>query len=132
MDYAPLDRVAETVRRGGEPLDRGVRAGFKARVGRDPGAVRVHRDAVADASARTLDSVAFSVGEHVVFSAGAYRPATPAGRRLIDHELVHVLQQRGGAPGPLRLGRAEDPAEVEAEPARRPNQPRSRAAAGHR
>jgi outer membrane protein OmpA-like peptidoglycan-associated protein len=123
VDYAPLDKVTQTLRRGGEPLDGGVRAGFAARVGRDPGAVRVHRDAAADASARALDSVAFTVGGHLVFRAGAYRPATPAGRRLIDHELVHVLQQRGGLPGPLRLGGAEDPAELEANRLADPTNP---------
>ncbi len=112
-----LDLVARAIRGAGEPLDAKVRARFTARMGRDPGAVRVHRDVAADVSARALGTVAAAVGEHVLFRHGAYRPATPAGRRLIDHELVHVLQARGAppAPRPLRLGGPDEPAEREAD-----------------
>jgi len=55
--------------------------------------VRVHTDAKAEASARMIGASAYTVGSHVVFGAGRYAPASAAGRRLIAHELVHVLQQ---------------------------------------
>lgn len=110
-----LELVASVVRASGEPLDARVRTGFVARVGRDPGAVRVHRDHGADASARALGADAYSVADHVVFRAGAYQPATAAGRRLLDHELIHVLQSRGSAPSRLALGARGDSREREAE-----------------
>jgi hypothetical protein len=46
---------------------------------------------------------AYTVGRHVVFGEGAYRPATGAGRRLVAHELTHVVQQGGGDGAPSRL-----------------------------
>lgn len=63
---------------------------FEPRLGRDLGPVRIHADAPAAASARALDARAFTVGHHIVFAAGRYTPRTPAGRRLLAHELVHV------------------------------------------
>ncbi|MDX1546667.1 MAG: DUF4157 domain-containing protein, partial [Rhodothermales bacterium] len=46
-------------------------------------------------SARSVGAQAFAVGRDVVFGAGAYRPGTASGRRLIAHELVHTIQQGG-------------------------------------
>jgi len=59
--------------------------------------VRVHTDTTAAESARAVDALAYTVGEHVVFGAGQYAPGTSAGRALLAHELVHVMQQSGGA-----------------------------------
>ena len=59
--------------------------------------VRVHTDAAAAESARAVDALAYTVGDHIVFGEGQYTPGTSAGRALLAHELVHVIQQRGGA-----------------------------------
>ncbi len=56
--------------------------------------VRVHTDRDAAASADAVDALAYTVGTHVVFGAGLYSPATAAGRKLLAHELTHVIQQR--------------------------------------
>lgn len=78
--------------------------------------VRVHADAAAAALARSVSARAFTVGSDIFFGAGEYQPATPAGRELLTHELVHVAQQRD-APraGPLTISQPVDALEREAE-----------------
>lgn len=96
----------------GEPLAAGVRAHFEARLGRDLGDVRVRTDPEA---ARAERAAAFTVGSDIVFGAGRYAPETSAGRRLLAHELVHVVQQDAGAPvGAVPRDEAHGPAEDEA------------------
>jgi outer membrane protein OmpA-like peptidoglycan-associated protein len=77
----------------GQPLDRETRAFMEPRFGYDFSKVRVHADAKAAESARAVNALAYTVGRDVVFSADQYSPETDKGRRLIAHELSHVLQQ---------------------------------------
>ena len=79
----------------GQPLDAQTRAFMEPRFGHDFGHVRVHTDAKATESARAVDALAYTVGQEVVFSAGRYAPTSFEGSRLLAHELVHVIQQRG-------------------------------------
>ena len=81
----------------GRPLDGALRADFERRYGHDLGAVRVHTGGGAARSARDVDAHAYTVGQDIVFGAGGFAPATPAGRRVLAHELAHVVQ--GGRPG---------------------------------
>ena len=61
------------------------------------GRVRIHTDARAAESARAVDALAYTVGEHIVFGAHQYAPETSVGRYMLAHELTHVEQQnRGG------------------------------------
>lgn len=90
--------VAATIARTGRPLEPGVRHGFEASFGTDLARVRVHDDGAAAASAADVDALAYTVGPHVVFARGRYAPETAAGRRLLAHELTHVVQQDGGGP----------------------------------
>lgn len=80
---------------GGTPLPGPVRAFFEPRFGRDLGGVRLHTDASAAASARALAANAYTVGDDIVFDTGRYAPDTPTGRRLLAHELTHVVQHAG-------------------------------------
>jgi hypothetical protein len=57
--------------------------------------VRMHTDAQAADSARSVNALAYTVGEDVVFGAGQYAPSTAEGRRLMAHELTHIVQQSG-------------------------------------
>lgn len=77
---------------GGGPLPAPLRAHFGPRFGHDFSRVRVHADGEAAAAARDLGARAFTVGQDVYFAAGEYRPETPGGRRLLAHELAHVVQ----------------------------------------
>ena len=59
--------------------------------------VRIHADEDAARSARDLHATAYTIGQHIVFAAGQYRPSSSDGRRLLAHELAHVVQQSQGA-----------------------------------
>src|SRR4051794_13758466 len=102
----------------GRPLDGGARAHFEPRFGHDFSRVRVHTDARAAATAAAVGARAYTVGNHLAFAAGSYRPGTAEGRRLIAHELAHVVQHRDGPTHlstQLEVGPADHPAEHEAE-----------------
>ena len=90
--------VREVLRSPGHELGTDTRAFMEQRFGHDFSRVRVHTDSQAAASARAAGARAYTVAEDVVFDQGHYAPATRTGRRLIAHELAHVVQQsRGGA-----------------------------------
>ena len=88
---API--VHEVVRASGQPLDAATRSFMEPRFGHDFSRVRVHADAKAAESARAMNALAYTVGHDMVFGAGQYVPETSEGRRLVAHELTHVLQQ---------------------------------------
>lgn len=77
----------------GAPLDAATRAFFEPRFGHDFSSVRVHADRHAAESARMLNAQAFAVGQDLVFAGGQYAPTTEPGKRLLAHELTHVVQQ---------------------------------------
>jgi hypothetical protein len=111
-----LPVVQDTLSSPGQPLDSVTRASMEPLFGHDLSQVRVHADARAADSARAVNALAYTVGRDIVFHAGAYSPGTPTGRALLAHELVHVMQQRCGAPtvSRLRLGGPAAAAEQEA------------------
>src|SRR5207253_7520852 len=85
--------VHEVLRSPGSPLNPDTRAFFEPRFGFDFSAVRVHTDERADRSARAVNALAYTVGEDVGFRGDAYAPHSAKGRRLLAHELSHVVQQ---------------------------------------
>lgn len=85
--------VHDVLRSPGQPLDPATRTFMEPRFGHDFGQVRVHTDANAIESARAIAAQAYTVGVHVAFAEGRYAPETTAGRRLLAHELTHVVQQ---------------------------------------
>ncbi len=93
--------VHEALRSSGQPLDAGTRAYFEPRFGCDFSTVRIHLGAAAEQSAQALNANAYTSGHRIVFGAGQFAPATQAGRRLIAHELTHVVQQKGGGLGAI-------------------------------
>jgi hypothetical protein len=85
--------VNEVLSSPGEPLEPAARDFMEPRLGRELGQVRIHRDERAAESARSVNARAYTVGTHVVFGAGEYAPSGDAGRRLLAHEMAHVVQQ---------------------------------------
>lgn len=77
----------------GQPLDPATRAFFEPRFETDLSAVRVHSDALAANSARSVNALAYTVGHQIVLGAGA----SDAPNRLMAHELAHVVQQDGAS-----------------------------------
>jgi hypothetical protein len=88
--------IVEEVLRGGagRPLDGTTRAFFEHRLGHDFGGVRVHTGSRAAESARAVGAQAYTVGRDIVFGEGKHAPEQREGRRLLAHELAHVVQQR--------------------------------------
>jgi len=103
----------------GAALDSGTREYMEGRFGYRLSDVRIHTDARAAASARDVHAVAYTVGRDVVFDSGRFAPASADGRRLLAHELTHVVQQGGLARAPgaggLRVGPSGDSHEREAD-----------------
>ncbi|CZF86016.1 eCIS core domain-containing protein [Grimontia marina] len=89
------DIVHRTLSRSGQPLDSQTRAYMEARFGADFSQVRIHTDGEAAASAKRIQARAYTVGHQVVFGEGQYRPDSASGKRLMAHELTHVIQQMG-------------------------------------
>lgn len=108
--------VHEVLRSPGQPLERGIRRAMEARFNHDFSAVRTHAGARAAESARAVGAQAYTVGRDVVFGAGQLDPSTVAGKRLLAHELAHVVQQRALPyhSGPLPLDDRAGPAERQA------------------
>jgi Domain of unknown function (DUF4157) len=108
--------VHDALRSPGQPLDAQTRAFFEPRLRHDFSRVRVHTDDNAAESARSVNALAYTVGQNVVFEAGQFAPGTSSGRRLLAHELAHVVQQHGQtASSELLIGDVSDPGEREAE-----------------
>ena len=68
---------------------------MQAAFGHDFSAVRVHTDERAAAGADAIGATAYTLGRDIVFGSGRWAPHTTGGRRLLAHELAHVVQQRG-------------------------------------
>lgn len=87
----------------GRPLEAPARSSFESRFHRDFSAVRVHDGPRADRLASSVEAMAYTSGNDVVFRQGAYRPETGEGRALLAHELTHVVQQSPGTqPGTIQ------------------------------
>lgn len=78
----------------GQPLCASERNFFEPRFSQDFSDVRIHNDASAADSARSLNALAYTAGRHIVFAAGHYQPDSSDGRQLLAHELTHVIQQK--------------------------------------
>ncbi len=111
--------VHDVLRSSGQPLEKDAQSYFASKFEHDFSHVRVHTDEQAAESALAVRALAYTVGNHVVFGAGRYSPANSGGRRLLAHELTHVVQQRhNSVPSPqysLEIGPSHDRYEREAE-----------------
>jgi Domain of unknown function (DUF4157) len=113
----------------GTPLSHALRRTIRRRLGFDPVRVRIHAGEPAHRAASELRAAAFTLGEHIYFARGRFDPATPAGRDLLVHELIHVRQQPEGRPfragelSPIRLAALEAEARGGAQPAPTPPRP---------
>jgi hypothetical protein len=109
--------VQNVLQRPGRALDRATRSEMERRFGHDFGRVQVHTGPQAAASARAVNALAYTVGQHVVFGEQGYDPTTREGRRLLAHELAHVVQQHDARFLPDDLALAGDRWEREADAA---------------
>jgi hypothetical protein len=115
-----VERAIAGLRGAGSPIPRSLRQTLEPAFGTSLEGVRFHTGARANTLARQVSSLAFAVGNDVVFADNQYQPHTSAGKRLIAHEVAHTIQQRG-APvgGPLMVSQPGDALEREADAAAR-------------
>lgn len=96
QDHDAPAEVRQTINSGGKPLDTGTRSFMESRFGYDFDNVRIHADQVAARSADSINALAYTSGNDIVFNKSQYAPETENGKRLLAHELTHVVQQNSG------------------------------------
>ncbi|MCP5116555.1 MAG: DUF4157 domain-containing protein [bacterium] len=91
--------VGRSIAEGDQALPDSIRSYFEPRFGYDFSHVRVHTGRTAEQVANSLNASAYTLSNHIVFGARQYAPDSTVGRRLLAHELAHVVQQsHGGVP----------------------------------
>jgi hypothetical protein len=99
-----FEALLRSAGRGGAPLPDDARAFMEPRFGTEFGDVRLHTDSTAHALSTRIQAHAFTHGSDIYFRSGAFAPGTGTGKRLLAHELTHVVQQ-GGAAGAAHVQR---------------------------
>lgn len=87
--------LQEVLSSPGRPIDNSTRAFMETRFKQDFSRVRIHNDSNAAAASEAFNARAFTLGQDVVFGTGQYRPESSEGKKLLAHELAHVVQQGG-------------------------------------
>ena len=85
--------VHEVLGSSGSPLDQTTRDYMEPRFGFDFSQVRVHNDAKAAQSAKVVNALAYTVGHNIVLGANLSAQENASQRRVLAHELTHVVQQ---------------------------------------
>ena len=106
--------LQDTIRSRSEPLAQNLRDHFSPFFRDDFQDVRIHRGVEARAASFALGAKAFAVGNDIVWPSTAPGLHTMAGRRLLAHELTHVMQQRAGSSGAIAAGGALSETEAQA------------------
>lgn len=77
----------------GSALSTGTLAEMSQAFNHDFQSVRIHTTSQAEQLSEGLQAQAFTHGKDIYFNAGKYNPETTDGKRLLAHELTHVVQQ---------------------------------------
>jgi hypothetical protein len=100
----PVEAAISSGATAGRPVDGPVRAAMEPRFGVDFSRVRIHDDAEAGRLSTEMNARAFTVGRDIYFAPGEYQPQSQDGRRLLAHELTHVVQQAAVSPAERSIG----------------------------
>lgn len=115
---AHMQQAAQNVAQepgAGAPLPANVRKEMEAKFGEDFSSVQVH---ASSSDVAAMRAGAATRGDHIYFAPGKYDPESSEGKKLLAHELTHVIQQRGASPtGTPHVAASDSPAEQEAETA---------------
>src|SRR4030095_1141382 len=79
----------------GKSMDEGTRSFMESRFNYDFSNVKIHDNELAAKSANSINALAYTSGNNVVFNSQQYNPGSGAGKKLLAHELTHVVQQNG-------------------------------------
>ncbi|MBH8560921.1 DUF4157 domain-containing protein [Nostoc sp. CENA67] len=90
-----LEASIQRVRGNGQPLAQSARKPMEQAFGANFSGVKIHTDSQSDRLNQSIQAKAFTTGQDMFFSQGAYNPGSRGGQELIAHELTHVVQQNG-------------------------------------
>ena len=107
--------VRKVIHSPGLPLEAGTQRLMESKFEADFSDVRVHTDSKAADSAKALNARAYTFGGDITFAAGEYSPETTQGRKLLVHELTHVIQQSGDTCSSAQRAALEHEAECAAQ-----------------
>lgn len=99
--YSNIKNYAGNLNNSGEPLPNEMRTFYEPHFGYDFSNVKIHTDNVAAKSAQSVNALAYTSGNNIVFNQGQFSPGTENGKHLLAHELTHVVQQ-GSAVGNIQ------------------------------
>jgi len=105
-----IDNDVQHLQGSGSSLSKSTQSFFQSRIGHDFSDVKIHTDEHAAKSASSINALAYTTGNHIVFNKNQYQPETTAGKKLLAHELTHVVQQKNGV-STKQIQRKEDPPE---------------------
>ena len=88
-----LESYVNNINGSGQSLPDSVRNFYESGFGYDFSDVKVHTDNTAAKSAQSVNALAYTYGNNIVFNTGQYSPGSDSGKRLLAHELTHVVQQ---------------------------------------
>jgi hypothetical protein len=77
----------------GSSLDASTKGFMESRFGYDFSKVKIHTDETATRTSNSVNALAYTIGNDIVFGEGHYQPNKAEGRKLLAHELTHVIQQ---------------------------------------
>jgi hypothetical protein len=98
------NRIAAT-RGNGSTLDSTTKSFMESRFGADFSGIHIHTGQFASQLSSDLNAQAFTVGSDIYFNSGKFAPESPAGKKLLAHELTHVIQQKSDAAKPTSIQR---------------------------
>ncbi len=90
-----LDNYVGSLGSSGQPMSENSKSFFEPRFGQDFSGVKIHTDENAAKSAQSINALAYTSGNNIVFNSGQYSPESDSGKKLMAHELTHVVQQGG-------------------------------------
>jgi hypothetical protein len=93
--------VNEVLSSGGKPLDQVTRNFFEPRFGYDFSNVKIHTGGKAADSSEMINANAYTFGNNIVFNENRFAPQTDSGKKLLAHELTHIVQQGNAKVRPL-------------------------------
>jgi len=85
---------------GGQSLPNELRNFYEPRFGYNFRNAKLHTDSAAAKSASSINALAYTTGNDIVFNNGQYNPDSTKGRQLLAHELTHVVQQSSSTSSP--------------------------------
>jgi hypothetical protein len=88
-----LNNYVSSLGSTGQSMSSTARQFFEPRFGYNFSNVKLHTDSVAAKSAQSINALAYTSGNNIVFNSGQYSPESDHGKKLIAHELTHVVQQ---------------------------------------